>query len=175
MDNDKPFSNKLMDKICDLFGFKQCNSLMYYVASNELAKAFNKILCYLLKGVISKSKRDWHDIMDEALWTYRMTYRILTQETPYSPIYGTEVVLPLEHQIPSLQLAIQEGLTEEENAHLRHKQLKDYMRKVWKLSKALNVIKIVFPRAFNEKVHLRSFQAGDQVLVVIKTISYLIN
>ena len=57
-DNEKPFANKLMDKICDLFGFKQRNSSMYYAATNGLAEAFNNILCNLLKKVVSKSKRD---------------------------------------------------------------------------------------------------------------------
>ncbi|XP_009784278.1 uncharacterized protein LOC107783815 [Nicotiana tabacum] len=42
--NGKPFDNKLMTKICELFGFKQHNSSMYYAAANGLAKAFNKML-----------------------------------------------------------------------------------------------------------------------------------
>ena len=37
---------------------------------------------------------------------------------PYSLVYGVEVVLPLENQIPSLRMVIQEGLTDEENAKL---------------------------------------------------------
>ncbi|XP_019246569.1 PREDICTED: uncharacterized protein LOC109226231 [Nicotiana attenuata] len=57
-DNGKPFDNKLMNKICDLFGFKQRNSSMYYDAANGLAEAFNKTLCNLLKNIVSKSKRD---------------------------------------------------------------------------------------------------------------------
>ncbi|XP_049394584.1 uncharacterized protein LOC125858841 [Solanum stenotomum] len=57
-DNGKPFDNKLMNKICDLFNFKQRKSSMYHVAANGLAEAFNKILCNLLKKVVSKSKRD---------------------------------------------------------------------------------------------------------------------
>ncbi|XP_075074360.1 uncharacterized protein LOC142161965 [Nicotiana tabacum] len=61
-DNGKAFDNKLMNKICDLFGFKY--SSMYYVAVNGLAEAFNKTLCNLLKKVVSKSKRDWHEKME---------------------------------------------------------------------------------------------------------------
>ncbi|XP_015078466.1 uncharacterized protein LOC107022342 [Solanum pennellii] len=112
-----------MDKICDLFGFKQCNSSMYYVAANGLAEAFNNTLCNLLKKVVSKSKRDWHDRMEEALWVYGTTHRTATQETPYSFVFGTEAVLSLERKIPSLRVAIQEGLTEEDNARLRLKEL----------------------------------------------------
>ncbi|XP_070039879.1 uncharacterized protein [Nicotiana tomentosiformis] len=47
---------------------EQRNSSMYNVAANGLAEAFNKTLCNLLKKVVSKSKRHWHDRMEEALW-----------------------------------------------------------------------------------------------------------
>ena len=79
-----------MDKICDLFGFKQSNSSMYYAAANGLAEAFNKTLCNLLKKVVPKSKRYWHDKMEEALWAYQTTHRTPTQATPYSFIFGTK-------------------------------------------------------------------------------------
>ncbi|XP_060177763.1 uncharacterized protein LOC132607695 [Lycium barbarum] len=74
-DNSKPLSTKLMTKICKLFGFKKRNSSMYYAAANGLAEAFNKTLCNLLKKVVSKSKREWHDRMEEALWAYWTTHR----------------------------------------------------------------------------------------------------
>ncbi|XP_049406336.1 uncharacterized protein LOC125870005 [Solanum stenotomum] len=77
-DNGKPFDNKLINKICDLFGFKQRKSSMYHAAVNGLAEAFNKTLYNLLKKVVSKSKRDWHERMEEALWAYRITYRTPT-------------------------------------------------------------------------------------------------
>ncbi|KAL0416205.1 UNVERIFIED_CONTAM: hypothetical protein Slati_3452400 [Sesamum latifolium] len=54
---------------------------------------------------------------------YRTTVRTPTQSTPYALVYGVEAVLPLEQQIPSLRIAIQEGHTEEENARIRLKEL----------------------------------------------------
>ncbi|XP_060178190.1 uncharacterized protein LOC132608130 [Lycium barbarum] len=166
-DNGKSFSNKLMTKICELFGFKQRNSSMYYAAANGLAEAFNKTLCNLLKKVVSKSKRDWHDRMEEALWAYRTTHRTPTQATPYSLVYGAEAVLPLERQIPSLRLAIQEGLTEEENAHLRLEELEALDEKRLEAQQSLECYQARLSRAFNKKVRLRSFQVGDQVLASV--------
>ncbi|KAL0287452.1 UNVERIFIED_CONTAM: hypothetical protein Sradi_7124800 [Sesamum radiatum] len=122
-DNAKPFRYSLIDKSCQKFAFKQRNSSMYYVAANGLAKAFNKTLCNLLKKVVAKSKRDWHERIREALWAYRTTIRTPTQATPYALVYGVEAVLSLEQQIPSLRIAIQEGLTEEENAQIRLEEL----------------------------------------------------
>ncbi|KAL0288346.1 UNVERIFIED_CONTAM: hypothetical protein Sangu_2662200 [Sesamum angustifolium] len=59
----------------------------------------------------------------EALWAYRTMHRAATQATPYSMVYGVEVVLPLESQIPSLCIAVEEGLTVEDNAYLRLEEL----------------------------------------------------
>ncbi|KAL0456552.1 UNVERIFIED_CONTAM: hypothetical protein Slati_0994400 [Sesamum latifolium] len=96
---------------------------MYYAAANGLAEAFNKTLCSLLKKVVAKSKCDWHKRIGEALWAYKTAIRTPTQSTPYALVCGVETVLPLEQQIPSLRIAIQEGLTEEENARLRLEEL----------------------------------------------------
>ncbi|XP_060177769.1 uncharacterized protein LOC132607704 [Lycium barbarum] len=169
-DNGKPFDNKLMNKICDLFGFKQRKSSMYHAAANGLAEAFTKTLCNLLKNVVSKSKRDWHERMEEALWAYRTTYRTPMQATPYWLAYRVEVVLPLERQIPSLRLAIQEGLTEEESARLHLVELEALDKKRLEAQQKLECYQARLSRAFNKKVRLRSFQVGDQVLVVRKPI-----
>ncbi|KAL0455852.1 UNVERIFIED_CONTAM: Retrovirus-related Pol polyprotein from transposon opus [Sesamum latifolium] len=59
----------------------------------------------LLKKVVAKSKRNWHERIGEALWTYRTTVRAPTQSTPYALVYGVETVLPLEQQIPSLRIS----------------------------------------------------------------------
>ena len=67
-DNGKPFYNRLMTELCKKFGFKQYNSSMYNASANGLVEAFNKTLGSLLKKVVSKTKRDWHERIEEALW-----------------------------------------------------------------------------------------------------------
>ena len=46
-----------------------------------------------------------------------------TQATPYSLVYGVEVVLPLECQIPSLRIVIHERLIDDDNVKLRIQDL----------------------------------------------------
>ncbi|XP_059294428.1 uncharacterized protein LOC132047394 [Lycium ferocissimum] len=169
-DNGKSFDNKLMTKICDLFGFKQRNSSMYYIAANGLAEAFNKTLCNLLKKVVSKSERDRHERMEEALWAYRTTHHTPTQATPYSLFYGVEPVLPLERQIPSLWLAIQERLTDEENARLCLEELEALDEKRLEAQQSLECYQARLSRSFNKRVRVRCFQVEDQVLVVRRPI-----
>ena len=141
-----------MDKICDLFGFMNRNFSMYYATANALAEAFNKTHCKFLKKVVSKSKRDWHDRMEEALWAYQTTHRTPTQATPYSFIFGTEMVLPLERQIPSLRLDIQEGLTEEYNARLHVEELEALDEKKFEAQQSLECYQACDSRTFNKKV-----------------------
>ncbi|KAL0396596.1 UNVERIFIED_CONTAM: hypothetical protein Scaly_0108000 [Sesamum calycinum] len=169
-DNGKPFCNSLIDKLCQKFDFKQRNSSIYYAAANGLAEAFNKTLCNLLKKVVAKSKRDWHERIGEALWAYRTTVRTPTQATPYALVYGVEAVLPLEQQIPSLRIAIQEGLTEEENARIRLEELEALDEKRLEAQQRLECYQARLSRAFNKKVRLRSFQVGDLVLAVRRPI-----
>jgi len=70
------------------------------------AKAFNMTIRKLLKKFISKSQRDWDDKLGECLWDYHTTVRTLTKAIPFSLVYGCEIILPLEIQIPSLSIAL---------------------------------------------------------------------
>ncbi|KAL0337534.1 UNVERIFIED_CONTAM: hypothetical protein Scaly_2028500 [Sesamum calycinum] len=100
----------------------------------------------------AKSKRDWHERIGEALWAYRTTVRTPTQATPYALVYGVEAVLPLEQQIPSLRIAIQEGLTEEENARIRLEELEALDEKRLEAQQRLECYQARLSRAFNKKV-----------------------
>jgi len=72
----------------------------------------------MLKKVVSKSKRDWHEKLGEVLCAYQTSYRMPTQSTPYALLYGVEAILPLEIQIPSLRIAMLEGFHGDENDQL---------------------------------------------------------
>ncbi|KAL0307057.1 UNVERIFIED_CONTAM: hypothetical protein Sradi_6123000 [Sesamum radiatum] len=88
----------------------------------------------------------------------------------YALVYGVEAVLPLEQQIPSLRIAIQEGLTEEENARIRLEELEALDEKRLEAQQRLECYQARLSRAFNKKVRMRSFQVGDLVLAVRRPI-----
>ena len=170
IDNGREFYNKLMDKLYNDFSFEPHNSSMYNAPANGLAEAFNKTLCNLLKKVVGKSRRDWHERVEEALWAYRTTYRTPTQATTYSLVYEVEAVLSLERQIPTLRIAIQEDLSNEDNVRLRLVELEALDEKRLEAQQRLECYQACVSRAFNKKVHPRSFQVGDLVLAVRRPI-----
>lgn len=159
-----------MNNLCEKFKFTQHKSSMYNAPTNGLVEAFNKTLCNLLSKVVSKSKRDWHEKLGEALWAYRTTYKTPTQSTSYSLIYGVEAVLPLELEVPSLRIAIQEGLTEDDKDKLRLAELEALDEKRLQAQQSLECYQARLSRAFNKKVRPRSFKVGDLVLTVRRPI-----
>ena len=81
-----------------------------------------------------------------------------------------EVVLPLERQIPSLRIAIQEGLTGEENVKLRLQELEALNEKRLEAQQRHECYQARLSSAFNKRVKPRSFQVGDLVLAVRRPI-----
>eukprot|EP00253_Pinus_taeda_P018091 PITA_18091 len=65
-----------------------------------------------------------------ALWAYRTSVKKSTSFTPFQLVYGLEAVLPIECEIPSLQLAIEllPATSEEEKCFLYLAQLDENRR-----------------------------------------------
>ncbi|XP_070028937.1 uncharacterized protein [Nicotiana sylvestris] len=125
---------------------------MYILAATDYFSRWAEAVPLKEKKVFAKNKRDRHERIGEALWAYRTTFRTATQATPYSLVYGVEAVLPLEQQIPSLRIAIQEGLMSEENAQLFLAELEELDEKRLEAQQKLECYQAQLANAFNKKV-----------------------
>ena len=56
----------------------------------------------------------WHEMLPFSLYGYRTSGLTSTRATPFSLVYGMEVVLPVEVQIPSLRIMKEANLGEDE-------------------------------------------------------------
>ena len=70
-----------------------------------------------LKKRLDDAKEKWVEELPTVLWTYHITPRRSTGETPFSMTYGVEVVIPLETGFPTLRTSsftpsINDGLLE---------------------------------------------------------------
>ena len=52
--------------------------------------------------------RDWPKKLPFALWAYCTSFRISTGTTPYSLVYGMEAILPIEIEIGSLRVVLEQ-------------------------------------------------------------------
>ncbi|RDX89790.1 hypothetical protein CR513_28438, partial [Mucuna pruriens] len=67
--------------------------------------------------------KDWHDMLLLALHGYYTSIHTSTGATPYSLVYGMEVVLPIEVEIPSLRVLTKTILEEAEWIQVCYDQL----------------------------------------------------
>ena len=61
----------------------------------------------MLRWMVGDHKYNWHHILFSTLWAYRTFVKIATGFTPFQLVYGLEAVLPIQCQVPSLQLAVE--------------------------------------------------------------------
>jgi hypothetical protein len=58
----------------------------------------------ILKGTVVDNQRNWHNLLNNALWEDRVTPKEAIGNSPYFLVYGQESILLNELYIPSLQL-----------------------------------------------------------------------
>ena len=61
-----------------------------------------------------ETSRDWLKKLPFTLWAYRTSFRTSTGATPFSLVYGLEVVLPVEIEMRSLRVALEQQISEAE-------------------------------------------------------------
>lgn len=169
-DNGTTFKSTKINNFVRRHNIEWRYSTIYYPQANGLAEAFNKTLIRILKKSLDDNKRQWHEKMVEALWAYRTTYRTPTKSTPYSLVFGTEAILPIEVQFPSLRTLAHEGISSEHGAHLRLEELSALEEKRILAQQELELYKARMIQAHDKLVRPRTFRVGDLVLVLRRPI-----
>ena len=99
-----------------------------------------------------------------ALHGYRTTARTSTGATPFSLVYGMEVVLPMEVQIPSLRIMKDAGLSEDDWIQTQLDQLNLIDEKILTAVFHSQTYQKRMIKAFNKKVRRQAYQVGDLVI-----------
>ena len=68
-------------------------------------------------------QNDWDVCIPEVLWAYRTTWKKLTTQTPFTLVYGQEVVMPMEYIVSSLRIAMLTDMADCETMEERLVQL----------------------------------------------------
>ena len=160
-DNARQFDNDGFRKFCSDLAISHHFSSPGHPQANGQVEVTNRTILRNLKTRLEKSKGEWVEDLPSILWAYHTTSRIPTGETPYSMVYGTESVIPVEIGMPSFrtsnfdkdsndgELRLNLDLLEEkrEQAGIRQAAYKHQVAKY-----------------FNQRVKHRSFLPGDLVL-----------
>jgi len=112
--------------------------------------------------------KDWHEMLPYALYGYHTSVRTSTGATPFSLVYGTEVVLPMEVEIPSLRVLMEVELSEAEWCQNRYDQLNLIEEKRMTTLCHGQLYQTRMKQTFDKKVRPREFKEGELVVKSIK-------
>ncbi|XP_075658976.1 uncharacterized protein LOC142628824 [Castanea sativa] len=102
------------------------------------------------------------------MWGYRTSIRASTGATPYSLVYGSEAVLPIEVEIQSLRVLVETEVLEKDWAKARYKKLTLINEKRARTQYHAQGYQKRIAKAFNKKLKLRNLKEGDLVLKVLR-------
>ncbi|XP_070050438.1 uncharacterized protein [Nicotiana tomentosiformis] len=92
----------LVKTMCETFKINHQNFTVYMPQMNGAVEVANKNIKKILRKMVDNYKQ-LHEKLPFSLLEYRTTYHISTGATPYLLVFGTEVVIPTEVEIPSLR------------------------------------------------------------------------
>ncbi|RDY12617.1 gag-pol, partial [Mucuna pruriens] len=121
-DNVTNLNNKMMTELCEQFKIRHHNSTPYRFKMNRAVEVANKNIKKIVQKMVITYK-DWQEMLPYALHGYRTSVQTSTGATPYSLVYGTEAILPIEFKIPSLRVLAKVELEEAEWIQQRLNQL----------------------------------------------------
>lgn len=111
----------------------------YYPQGNGLAESSNKNLIRIMKRTIEDNQRAWHKKLITTLWVDRITPKRSVGNSPFMLVYGREARLPISLEFPSLELAHQLELIEDDVMSVRMVELMELEEKRNKAMQTLEI------------------------------------
>ncbi|XP_034674313.1 uncharacterized protein LOC117905510, partial [Vitis riparia] len=156
-----------VDTLVQRYSIRHHRSSAYRPQTNGAVEAANKNIKRILRRMIETS-RDWSEKLPFALWAYRTSFRTSTGATPYSLVYGMEAVLPVEIEMGSLRVALEQQIPETDWAQARFDQLNLLDERRLRAADHVRAYQRKMARAFKKRVKPRPLHVGDLVLKVIR-------
>ena len=117
-DNGTPFVNSDVRKMLEFYQVKHYHSSPYYPQENGQAEATNKVLIKIISKMSQEYIGGWATHLPDTLWAYRKSPKFAIGFSPFSLVYGPEVVSPAEVMTPSLRVMQIQGKEKEEEAFM---------------------------------------------------------
>nr|GFB78688.1 reverse transcriptase domain-containing protein [Tanacetum cinerariifolium] len=104
-DNRKQLCDNPFKYWCAKLNITQHFASVKYLQTNSLVERVNRSLGEGIKACLDKHKGRWVEELSHVLWAHRTTIKVSTRDTPFSLVYETEAVIPVEIGMPTIRTA----------------------------------------------------------------------
>ncbi|XP_057545948.1 uncharacterized protein LOC130824941 [Amaranthus tricolor] len=160
-DNGRQFISKNTTQYCDKFGIQIRFSSVSRPQTNGQVESANKEILNGIKKKIEGVKGTWDEELTGILWASRTTVKEATRHTPFSLLYGSEAVLPVEIGIPSTRVTY---YSHDENEQRKRENLDLLPETQGNALLRSMAQKQKMIRSFNRLVKTKHIHVGDYVL-----------
>ncbi|XP_075106788.1 uncharacterized protein LOC142179810 [Nicotiana tabacum] len=128
---------------------------------NGKTESSNKSILNIMKKKLEDAKGLWPELLPEVLWAYPTTPKTSKEETPYSLVYGTDAVIPVEVGDPSLRYSHESGPRNNES---RRQELDEAEERRDMAYTRMIAQKQQAEHYYNKKEKIRPLKVADYVL-----------
>ena len=156
-----------VDTLLQRYGIQHHRSSACRPQTNGAVEAVNKNIKRILRKMIETS-RDWSEKLPFTLWAYCTSFCTSTGDTPYSLVYSMEAVYPVEIEMGSLRVALEQQISKAEWVQSRLDQLGLLDERRLRAADHIQAYQRNMARTFKKRVKPRPLQRGDLVLRVLR-------
>jgi hypothetical protein len=97
-DGGSHFTDRTFLKALSEVGVDHRITTPYHSQTSTQVETLNKQIKNILQKTMNQMGRSWRSKLSEALWAYRIAYKMPIGMTPYQLVYGNVCHLPMEHE-----------------------------------------------------------------------------
>jgi len=140
---------------------KQVFTSVKHPQTNGQVESANRILLRGLKRRLEKAKGTWAEEVPRIVWAYHTTPQSSIKETPFSLVYGSDAMIPIEihESSPRFQSFVAEESNEERKVNL---DLLDEVREETRIK--AEALKRRVEHQYSSKIKPQQFQVSNLVM-----------
>ncbi|KAJ0602741.1 putative nucleotidyltransferase, Ribonuclease H [Helianthus annuus] len=160
-DNGTNFAADEFQKWLEELHIEHIFSSVAHPQGNGQVESINRSLVEGIKARLGTARRGWVDELPSILWAHRTSPKTSNGETPFNPVYGSEVVIPAEVGLPSPRMLAIEKLDNNTERRIDLDLLEERRENA-----AINEAKYKskLEKYYNTRVRVCTFNPGDYVL-----------